>query len=130
MKPTWKPDGYTSLAPYLIVNGAQRLLDFMKAAFNAEPLRMYDAGDGKLLHAEARVEDAVVMFADATEKYPARSADLHLYVKDVDAVIQRAIKAGATLVQEPKQQEGDPDRRGGVRDPVGVTWWIATQMES
>ncbi len=130
MKQAWKPQGYTALAPYLIVEGAQRLLDFMKAAFNAETLRIYDAGDGKLLHGEARVDDTVVMFADANEKYPARSADLHLYVEDVDAVIQRALKAGATLVQEPKQQEGDPDRRGGVRDPVGVTWWIATQMQS
>jgi uncharacterized glyoxalase superfamily protein PhnB len=129
MKPSWKPEGYTSLAPYLIVEGAQRLLDFMKAAFGAEPLRLYDAGDGKLLHGEARVGDTVVMFADANEHYPAIPTNLHLYVPDVDAVMQQAQAAGATVVQEPKEREGDPDRRGGVRDPVGIIWWISTAIK-
>ena len=126
MKQNWKPEGYTSLAPYLIVDGAQRLLEFMKAAFDATPLRLYDAGDGKLLHGEARVGDTVIMFADSNENYPAIPCNLHLYVPDVDAVMQQAQRAGATVVQEPKEQEGDPDRRGGVRDPVGITWWIST----
>ena len=125
----WKPEAYTSLAPYMIVDGAQRFLEFMQAAFNAQPLRMYHTKDGKVLHGEAKVDDTVIMFADSTERYPAIPSVLHLYVPDVDATIERALRAGATLEQKPQQHEGDPDRRGGVKDPVGILWSIATQVK-
>ena len=67
---SWKPDNYTSVAPYLTVNGAQKLLDFIVAVFNAEPLRRYEDDAGKLMHAEARIDDTVVMFADAAPDWP------------------------------------------------------------
>jgi uncharacterized glyoxalase superfamily protein PhnB len=54
---------------------------------------------------------------------------LHVYMPDVDATYQRALDAGAASVQAPSRREGDPDRRGGVKDPAGNTWWIATQVE-
>ncbi|HET9441588.1 MAG TPA: VOC family protein [Longimicrobiales bacterium] len=127
MNTNWKPPGYTSVAPYLVVNGAQRLLDFLVEVFDAEPLRRYDGPDGKLVHAEARVDDTVVMFADAAGDYQPMPVNVHVYVSDVDAVFQKAVRAGGTVVQEPKQQD-DPDKRGGVTDPTGITWWIASQV--
>lgn len=129
MSPTWKPDGYSTLSPYLVVNGAQGVLDFLVEAFDAVPLRRYEADDGSIMHAEARVGDTVVMVGEAGDEWPARTAFLHVYVEDVDATFARAIAVGGVAVEEPARREGDPDRRGGVRDPAGNTWWIATQVE-
>lgn len=127
MSRNWKPQDYTSVAPYLVVDGAQRLLDFMVEVFGAEPLRRYEGADGKLVHGEARIDDTVVMFADAAGSYQPMPINLHVYVPDVDAVFRKAVAAGGTVVQEPKQKD-DPDKRGGVTDPTGITWWIASQV--
>ena len=99
----WKPDGYTSVAPYLVVDGAQRTIDFLTVVFDAQPLRMHPMV-GRL------------------------GSHVHLYVPDVDATWSRALAAGAMPVQAP-QEKGDGDRRGGFRDAGGTTWWISTQVE-
>jgi PhnB protein len=122
----YKPDGYTSVAPYLIVDGAEQTLAFLKQVFEAELLRKYDR-DGKVQHAELRIDDTVVMIADSIEGYPAIPANVHVYVKDVDATWKKALAAGATAVQEPVKKE-DADKRGGFKEPGGTTWWIATQV--
>lgn len=124
-----KPDGYSTLSPYLVVDGAQRVIDFLKTAFDAAELRRYENPDGSVLHAEVRIDDTVVMIGDAADEWPAFPSMLHVYVDDVDAYYHRALAAGGTSVQEPVQQKGDPDRRSGVKDPKGNTWWIATQVE-
>jgi PhnB protein len=122
-----KPDGYTSVAPYLICAGAGRVVDFLVELFGAEQLRRVDGPDGTVHHAEVRVEDTVVMLADAHPDHPPAPAHVHVYVPDVDATYWKALAAGGVSVQEPAQR-GDTDRRGGVKDPVGNTWWIATQV--
>src|SRR5262249_40126862 len=99
----WKPVGYSSLSPYLMVEGAQRVIDFLKAAFSATELRRYDMPDGSIMHAEVRIDDSVVMLADAGGSYPAFPVWLHFYVPDVDAAYTRALKAGGLSVQEPQQ---------------------------
>ncbi|NLG63284.1 MAG: VOC family protein [Candidatus Cloacimonetes bacterium] len=123
----WKPQGYTSVAPYLIVDGAQELIDFLRETFDAKQLRRLD-GEGKVRHAEVRIGDTVVMLADSLPEWPATPVNIHVYVPDVDAVYARALAAGAAPVQEPVRK-GDVDKRGGFRDPVGNTWWVATQQE-
>jgi PhnB protein len=128
MSDRWKPAGYTSLSPYLMVTNAQRVIDFLKAAFGATELRRYDMPDGTIMHVEVRIDDSVVMLADAGGPFPAFPVWLHLYVADVDAAYARALQAGATSAQEPQQKPGDPDRRGGFKDPAGNTWWISQQM--
>lgn len=128
MAEAWKPDGYPAASPYLIVAGAQRVIDFMQDVFAAEPLRRFDAPDGSVMHAEVRIRESVIMIGDANETWPPIATALHVYVEDVDASFQRALEAGGTAVQEPTRRDGDPDRRGGVRDPGGNTWWIATQV--
>jgi PhnB protein len=125
----FKPANYTSVAPYLIVEGAQRVVDFMKQTFSATDLRRYASPEGRIFHAELRIDDTVVMIADSGPQAPRIASCLHVYVDDVDAVYKRAIQAGGTSIQEPTRREGEPDKRGGVRDPGGNSWWIATQIE-
>jgi uncharacterized glyoxalase superfamily protein PhnB len=124
---TYKPPDHPSLSPYLLVADAQAAIDFMMAAFAAQPLRRHEREDGSIQHAEVRIDDSVVMLGQAVEGWPPVPCYLHLYVPDVDATYAKALAVGGESVQEPKQQ-GDPDKRGGVKDPGGNTWWISTQM--
>jgi uncharacterized glyoxalase superfamily protein PhnB len=123
-----KPEHYSTVSPYLIVSGAQGVIDFLKRTFDAADLRRYDSTDGRIQHAEVRIGDTVVMIGDATPQWPPTPAHVHVYVDDVDATYRKAIEAGAESVAEPSRRPGDPDRRGGVKDPAGNTWWIATQV--
>lgn len=124
---TFKPDGYNSVSPYLVVNGAQATIDFLVAVFDAKRLRTIPRGDGKLRHGEVRIDDTVLMLADAIEGWPAIPSHVHIYVADVDATYTRALQAGATAIQEPIRKD-DPDKRGGFRDAGGTTWWVAEQV--
>ncbi len=124
----WKPDGYTSVAPYLVVADGPAVIAFLQAAFGAEPIRRYDRPDGSMGHAEVRIDDTVVMIGGAMEGWDPVPTHVHVYVPDVDVTYGRALAAGATPVQPPEQKD-DPDRRAGVKGPGGTTWWIGTQLE-
>jgi PhnB protein len=129
MTAQWKPEGYTSLSPYLIVSNAQAVIDFATEVFAATELRRYDRPDGSIMHCEFRIDDTVIMLGDAGNEWSASPAHLHVYVKDVNDTYQRAILAGGLSLQVPGQKKGDPDRRGGVKDPSGNSWLIATQAQ-
>ena len=122
-----KPEGYNSVSPYLIVDGAEELIDFLVSVFDAEELRRFPDESGRIRHAEVRLDDTVVMVADSVEGWPPATAQIHVYVPDVDETYRRALAAGATSVQEPVQKD-DEDKRGGVAGPGEVTWWIATRV--
>lgn len=124
---TFKPAGYTSVAPYLIVGDADRTIAFLREALDAVELRRYRSPAGTVVHAEVRLGDTVVMLADGAPGWPPVPAHVHVYVPDVEASYQRALAAGATSVQAPVRKDDD-DKRGGVRDQGGTTWWIATKM--
>ncbi|NCC33671.1 MAG: VOC family protein [Chloroflexia bacterium] len=124
----FKPDGYTSVAPYLTVNGAQGTINFLIHVFEAQLLRMIAGSEGKVAHGEVRIDDTVVMLTDAVEGWPAMPSHVHIYVKDVDTIFERALAAGATIVKRPVQ-DGDADKRGGFADAGGITWWVSTQVE-
>ena len=121
----WKPDGYNSASPYLLIAEAEATLAFLKAVFDAQPLRRHERADGTIRHAEMRIDDTVIMIGGAQAGWPTTPAHVHVYVPDVDATYKRALANGATSVQEPVRK-GDGDRRGGVMDPGGTTWWFAT----
>jgi PhnB protein len=104
----YKPEGYTSVAPYLTVNGAERTIAFAVDVFGAERLRSYPSENGRLLHAEI-------------------PSHVHVYVPDVDATYKRALAVGATPVKHP-EKGADEDKRGGFQDAGGTTWWVATQV--
>ena len=123
----YKPEQYNSVSPYLIVSDAKATIRFLEEAFDGVPLRQHPGEAGRVMHAEVRIDDTVVMLADAHPDWPAVSAHIHVYVPDVDTAYRRALAAGATSVQAPVQKE-DEDKRGGVKDACGTTWWIATRV--
>lgn len=128
MNAPWKPEGHSSVAPYLLVEDARRVIEFLELVFGARAGRHFEGPDGSLMHAEVHIDDSTVMLADATKEWPAVRSMIHVYVKDVDVTYQRALAAGAVSEQKPATKEGDPDRRGGFRDPAGNSWWVSTQM--
>jgi uncharacterized glyoxalase superfamily protein PhnB len=123
------PEGYHTVTPYLVVDGAERVIRFMKEAFGAQPVfEPMMRPDGKVMHAEFKIGNSIVMISDSSERAQAASAMLYLYVPNVDAVYQMALKAGATALTEPADQFYG-DRSGGVTDPAGNRWHIGTHIE-
>ena len=121
----YKPQGYTSLSPYLIVDDAQATLDFIKAVFDVEPHATHPGPDGSIAHAEVWIDDTVLMFGQWKDS--GAVAHVHVYVPDVHESFERARRAGGKSVQEPVQKD-DPDLRGGIVDPSGTTWWLSTRQ--
>lgn len=129
MSTSYKPNNYSTVSPYLIVNGADATIDFLKRVFGAVELRRFPDNSGKLMHAEVGIDDTVIMLADpAPPDWPPISSYVHIYVRDVDATYRKALEAGAVPVQEPVKKQ-DEDKRGGVKDAGGTKWWIATKVE-
>jgi PhnB protein len=124
----YKPDSYPTVSPYLVVNGAERTIQFLVDVFGAAELRRFTDAQGQVIHAEVRLDDSVIMIGNQAEGWPDRPAHVHVYVPDVEATYQKALDWGATSVQVPSQKD-DEDKRGGVTDPGGTTWWIATKVE-
>ncbi len=125
------PAGYHTVTPYLFVEGADILLEFVQEAFDAEEILRIPRADGSVMHAEVRIGDSPVMVADPTGPAAAfgpMPASIYLYVTDCDAVYQRAIQAGGTSVMEVRDIPFNGERYGGVRDPTGNIWWIATHV--
>ena len=121
MQPIREP----KLAPYLVVNDPQGLVRFLELALDGKLAFEHRGTDGKLLHAEVRIADSLVMIGSAPSGRAQFPAMLHLYVPDADVAYDRAMKAGATSVRSPTV-EPDGDKRGGVQDAWGNQWWFAT----
>ena len=135
------PEGYHTVTPHLVLSDCAQAIDFYTRAFGArETLRMPGPG-GTIVHAEIRIGDSVVMVNDEMQPIPGQpglfkspnaaglaTAALFLYVEDVDAAFDRALKAGCT-VRMPLENMFWGDRYGQVIDPFGVTWAMATHKE-
>ena len=111
-----KPVNYSTVSPYLIVSDADATIAFLKKVFDAVELRRFPDDSGKLIEAKL------------CHGWNPIAAYVHIYVSDVDATYRKALDAGAESVQEPIKKE-DEDKRGGVKDAGGTTWWIATKVE-
>jgi PhnB protein len=130
------PEGYHSVTPYLVVDGAARAIEYYEQAFGAKERVRMSAPDGKIGHAELEVGDALVMLSDPLPQFVGRSpkelggtsVSLFMYVEDVDATVKQAVDAGATVTMEVADQFWG-DRFGAVTDPYGHLWTIATRVE-
>jgi len=124
----YQPAGYKSVIPYLHVDGAARVIAFMKQVFFAEEIAIYLRPDGTVGHAAFRIGDSVIELADAGADWPAMQCALQVYVPDTEAAYHRALSAGAVSIMEPaKQFYGD--LTASVKDMCGNNWYIATQVE-
>lgn len=128
MNSAFKPTAYNSLSPYFIVNDSRKFIKFLKDLFGATEARIYDTPDGTIVHGEVRIDDSVLMLAEANEKYPAIQQLVHLYVKNVDDVYKKAIDLGCKSVHPPIERKDDPDRRCTFNDPFGNMWSVGTQL--
>lgn len=122
-------DGVTPKHPtvsvYMMTSDADAVIAFAAHVFGGVVELRLDREDGTLMHASIRIGDSVVMLSQGTSDYPGFPVWLHVYVDDVDASHQRALAFGAQNLQSPSEK-GDGDRRAGVRDGAGNSWWIAT----
>ena len=109
-----------------MVDGGQRVIDFLRETFSVKELRRIDRPDGSIIHAEVCIDDTVIMIRDGGDQFPSVPSNLHVYVPDVNVTYGELLPGGVS-VQEPHQDKSD--KRAGVRDPGGNTWWIATQVE-
>jgi PhnB protein len=130
------PEGHHTLSPYLIVRGASDALEFYKKAFGASEIFRLDMPDGKIGHAEFKIGDSIFMISDESPQCSSKSPEtlggsaviLHLYVTDADVTFADAIKAGAKETM-PLADQFWGDRMGGVVDPFGHNWMVATHVE-
>ncbi len=122
------PEGYRSITPSFCVDGAQEFINFLKDVFAAQDRFKMDGPGGKVMHAELNIGDSAIMVSDVMPQWPAKSNSLYVYVDDVDATYQRALKAGATSVRVPENAFYG-DRTSAVKDPFGNMWGIATHVE-
>ena len=130
------PEGYHTVQPYLYIRGASQAIEFYKKAFGATTLCQMPGPDGRVMHAEMRFGNSVIMMADeapergvcSPEYYKGAPFCLALYVEDCDAIYYQAIAAGAKSVREPADQFYG-DRMAGFEDPFGFQWYVATHIK-
>ena len=122
------PDGYHTITPYIMLPDPGKLIDFVKGAFDGQETERIPGPDGVIMHAEVRIGDSVIMMGSSGEQMGPRPGTLYVYVDDADATYRRTLDLGATSIMEPGDQPYG-DRLGGVVDPLGNQWWIATHFE-
>lgn len=122
------PEGYHTVTPYLVVENVANLMAFLANAFGATVKDRIAGPDRAVMHAAMRIGDSMVMMGCAGRQHPAREATLSLYVADADTTYAKAIAAGGVSLGEPEVKFYG-DRVGGVRDPAGNSWWVATHVE-
>ena len=130
------PEGYHNVIPYLVIDGAARAIDFYREVFGAVEVMRMSGPDGKIGHAEIKIGDSPVMLADESPEQGQKSlrtiggspVSLMVYVDDVDAVFKRAVAAGGKETRAVANQFYG-DRTGGIEDPFGYHWYLATHVE-
>lgn len=130
------PKGYHSVIPYMVVDHAANAITFYKKAFGAKEQGRMDHPNGKVAHAELKIGDSRIMLADECHEMNVHSpkthggcaVSIHLYVKNVDAVVKAAVKAGAKLTS-PVMDMFYGDRCGMLEDPFGHVWCVSTHIE-
>lgn len=125
MSVSYIPRGFNSVTPYFIVDDGDRWVAFLKQAFDAEAVDEHYE-DGRLRHGAFRIFGSMIEGSEGSDEFPPRKMSIHLYVEDSDEVFRKAIEAGAVSLFEVADQPYG-ERSGGVEDPCGNEWYIATQ---
>jgi uncharacterized glyoxalase superfamily protein PhnB len=122
------PEGLRTLTPYLALENSRRFIQFIKNAFGAEEKLVVPSPEGGVAHAKIAIGDSILEMSDAHGPYRPMPCGIHLYVPDTDAVYEQALRAGAKSLMPPADQPYG-DRSGGVIDPFGNQWFIATHIK-
>jgi PhnB protein len=128
------PDGYHTTTPYLMVDDADRAVNFYRQAFGAVELRRSVDSQGIVRNVQIKIGDSPVMLGirpnDEVADHKAGElprVSIYLFVDDADQVFDQAVEHGAASLYRPENQDYG-NREGGILDPFGVTWWIATAL--
>jgi PhnB protein len=135
-KVNYIPEGYNTVTPYLVIKGAAKAIDYYKSVFGATVVVRMDGPGGSVAHAELKIGDSHIMLADENLQMGNRSAEsigaspvsLLIYLPDCDAVVAKAVAAGAKVLK-PVADQFYGDRSGFLQDPFGHLWGIATHIE-
>ena len=123
------PEGFHRITPFMMVEELDKLVEFLKQAFEAQ--EVFRTDDGGHPFAEVRIGDSMIMISEGwksmTGEWKPGQCAIYLYVEDADATYKCAIEAGGISVMGPADQDYG-DRRCGIQDPAGNYWWIATHM--
>ena len=121
------PEGLRSVQPYLHLREAHKMIPFLEAVFGAEALGVHKSPEGAVMHATIRIGNATLEIDEAHGEFQPMPCHLHVYVPDTDAVYARALQAGATSIEPPRDAPYG-DRAAGVKDVWGNSWFIATYL--
>jgi PhnB protein len=121
------PAYYNTVMPYLILNDLGAFLKFAKTVFEAEEKLKHPDKNGQIIHAEITIGNSTIMAGESSDQWATQNAGLYINVDSADEIYQKAIKAGAEVVQEISDKEYG--RACGVKDPFGNTWWITSQIK-
>ncbi|WP_458247959.1 VOC family protein [Streptomyces sp. MAI_2237] len=122
------PEGYTTVAPWVVTEDTGAFLDFVSHAFGGEELARVATESGAIGHAEIRVGDTVVLAFDRSPDWPVMPSLLRVFVADADEAFSRAVEAGAKVVT-PLADDAFGQRGGRVKDPFGTIWWVVARVE-
>lgn len=114
------------MSPYFLVPDADRFMHFVKTVFDAEEIMVYKDGAGRVMHAELRIDDSVIMLGNSTAVYPPQPGAVFMYVKDTDDTYRKALAEGARPQEEPADK--DYGRSAGVFDAFGNSWWFTSMQ--
>jgi len=117
-----------SVEPYVVTRDVAGLIGFVHDVFDGREVTRVHRPDGSIHHAESRIGTARIMMAEPTVGVAATASTLYCRVPDCDATVARALAVGATLVRPVADSASGDDRLGVIRDPWGITWWIATPI--
>lgn len=122
------PDGYSRVSPYLLTENADAVVKFILDTFDAQDRGTMRGPEGAVMHAEVKIGDTVIMVSDSMPGYPPMRTMVHVYVKDSDATVKKAVANGGVEVGAVETRFYG-DRAGEVKDPGGNSWWISTRVE-
>ena len=121
------PEGLRSVQPYLHLREAHKMIPFMETVFGAEAIGVHKSPEGIVHHATIRIGNATLEIDEAHAEFQPMPCHLHVYVPDTDAAYARAMEAGATSIDAPRNAPYG-DRAAGVKDAWGNSWFIATYL--
>lgn len=121
------PEGYQTVMPYLILDTAEKFLEFTQKAFGATEKMKHLDDANRIMHAEIQIGGSTIMFANSTSDFSVQTSGLYINVEDADLTYKKALEEGASSIMAPRDQ--DYGRSGGVVDPTGNTWWITSPVK-
>jgi PhnB protein len=122
------PNGYQTVMPYLIIQRADKFLEFCKKIFSATEKMKHLNENDQIMHAEIQIGGSTIMFSEASPEFPVQTAGLYVHVADADETYSQSLNEGAKSIMAPRDQEYG--RSGGIVDPCGNTWWITSALKT